>query len=46
MISGGIGSLEDIKEIKLKNEKNIEGVVVGKALYEGKISFKDLIDYA
>ena len=46
LISGGIGSLEDIKEIKLKNEKNIEGVVVGNALYEGKISFKDLIDYA
>ena len=46
LISGGIGSLEDIKEIKLKNEKNIEGVIVGKAIYEGKISFKDLIDYA
>ena len=46
LISGGIRSLEDIKEIKSKNEKNIEGVVVGKAIYEGKINFKELIDYA
>jgi phosphoribosylformimino-5-aminoimidazole carboxamide ribotide isomerase len=35
--SGGVGSLADIEALVAANEPNIEGVVVGRALYDGKI---------
>ncbi len=38
--SGGISSLKDIEDIK---SACCEGVIVGKAVYEGKIKLKDLI---
>ncbi len=40
--SGGIGSIKDIKIIESLSAENIEGVIIGKAIYEGKISLKDL----
>ncbi len=42
VVSGGVSSLEDIKNIKLINSPNIEGVIVGKAIYDGDINIKDL----
>lgn len=35
--SGGVGSLGDIQALVAANEPNIEGVVVGRALYDGRI---------
>jgi len=35
--SGGVGSLADIKALVAAGEPNIEGVVVGRALYDGRI---------
>jgi phosphoribosylformimino-5-aminoimidazole carboxamide ribotide isomerase len=35
--SGGVGSLADIKALVATGEPNIEGVVVGRALYDGRI---------
>lgn len=35
--SGGVGSLADIEALVAANEPNIEGVVVGRALYDGRI---------
>ena len=40
LISGGISSIEDIK--KAKTLKNIEGVIVGKAIYDGDIKLEEL----
>ena len=40
LISGGVSSIEDIK--KAKTLKNIEGVIVGKAIYDGDIKLEDL----
>ena len=37
--SGGISSMEDIEQL---DEAGISGVIVGKAIYEGKISLKTL----
>jgi phosphoribosylformimino-5-aminoimidazole carboxamide ribotide isomerase len=37
--SGGVSCIEDILEL---NQLGCEGVIVGKAIYEGKISLKDL----
>lgn len=35
--SGGVGSLADIEALIAANEPNIEGVVIGRALYDGRI---------
>ena len=40
-ISGGVSSIGDIK--KAKNLKNIEGIIVGKAIYDGDIKLEELV---
>ena len=42
IISGGISSIEDIKKIKSLNNPNIEGIIVGKSIYDGDIKIKEL----
>jgi phosphoribosylformimino-5-aminoimidazole carboxamide ribotide isomerase len=41
IISGGVSSIDDIK--KSKNLKNIEGIIVGKAIYDGDIQLEELV---
>ena len=41
VISGGVSSMEDIK--KAKNLKNVEGIIVGKAIYDGDIKLEELV---
>ena len=41
IISGGVSSIDDIR--KAKDLKNIEGIIVGKAIYDGDIDLKDLV---
>ena len=42
VISGGISSIKDIEKIKSLNNPNIEGVIIGKAIYDGDIQISDL----
>jgi phosphoribosylformimino-5-aminoimidazole carboxamide ribotide isomerase len=35
--SGGVGSIADIDALVAAREPNIEGVVIGRALYDGRI---------
>jgi len=42
IISGGVSSISDIKKAKKLNNKNIEGIIVGKAIYDGDIKLEDL----
>ena len=42
VISGGVSSLKDIKKAKNLNDKRIEGIIVGKAIYDGDIKLEDL----
>ena len=44
--SGGISTLEDIKKLKAIGGKNLEGIIIGRALYEGKIKLEDAIRIA
>ena len=44
IISGGVSSIEDIKKAKNLNSKNIEGIIVGKAIYDGDIKLEDLAE--
>ena len=41
IISGGVSSIDDIK--KGKELKNIEGIIVGKAIYDGDINLVELV---
>ena len=41
VISGGVSSINDIK--KAKSLKNIEGIIVGKAIYDGDIKLEELV---
>ena len=42
VISGGVSSLSDIKQAKGLKNKNIEGIIVGKAIYDGEIKLDEL----
>jgi len=42
IISVGISSIEDIKKIKSLNNPNIEGLIVGKSIYDGDIKINEL----
>jgi phosphoribosylformimino-5-aminoimidazole carboxamide ribotide isomerase len=41
IISGGVSSIDDVK--KAKGLKNIEGIIVGKAIYDGDIKLEELV---
>ena len=41
IISGGVSSIDDIKQAK--NLKNVEGIIVGKAIYDGDIKLEELV---
>ena len=43
IISGGVSSIDDIKKAKEFNNKNIEGIIVGKAIYDGDIKLDELV---
>ena len=43
VISGGVSSIDDIKKAKELNNKNIEGIIVGKAIYDGDIKLDELV---
>ncbi len=38
--SGGVSTLEDVRRVK---EAGLAGVIIGRALYEGKISLRDVV---
>ena len=43
IISGGVSSINDIKKAKELNNNNIEGIIVGKAIYDGDIKLDELV---
>ena len=42
VISGGVSSMNDIKKARELNNKKIEGIIVGKAIYDGDIKLDEL----
>jgi len=42
IISGGVSSIDDIKKVKELANENIEGIIVGKAIYDGDIKLDEL----
>lgn len=44
IVSGGIGSLEDIRNVKqASSDSNIAGVIIGKALYENRFTLEEAL---
>ena len=43
VISGGVSSINDIQKAKELNNKRIEGIIVGKAIYDGDIKLDELV---
>ena len=43
VISGGVSSINDIQKAKDLNNKRIEGIIVGKAIYDGDIKLDELV---
>jgi phosphoribosylformimino-5-aminoimidazole carboxamide ribotide isomerase len=46
VVSGGVGSIEDVKKIKAVADEGIEGVVIGTALYTGAIDLAQAVNVA
>ena len=44
IISGGVSSIADINKAKDLNNKNIEGIIIGKAIYDGDIKLDELAE--
>jgi phosphoribosylformimino-5-aminoimidazole carboxamide ribotide isomerase len=44
VISGGVSSINDIRKAKELNNKKIEGIIVGKAIYDGDIKLDELAE--
>ena len=41
IVSGGISSLDDLRNLKALEKQTIIGVIVGRALYDVKITLKE-----
>jgi len=44
ILSGGVSSLDDLKEVKKAEGSGIEGVISGRALYDGRINVAEAIE--
>ena len=44
--SGGVGTLNDIRNLRQKADPLVDSVIVGKALYEGRFKLEDAIEVA
>ena len=42
VVSGGVSSINDVIVAKKNKSKNIEGIIIGKAIYDGNIDIKQL----
>lgn len=44
--SGGITSLEDVKALLSLKEEGLQGMIIGKALYSGKLNLREVLEIA
>lgn len=42
ILSGGIGSMDHIRAVEERGEKNVVGIIVGRAIYEKSVDLEDL----
>lgn len=44
--SGGISSADDVRKLKALGKPNLEGAIAGKALYDGRVTLKELMAFS
>jgi len=44
--SGGVGSIDDVRAVRAAVKDNVSGMIIGKALYDGRISPEDALKAA
>ena len=44
--SGGVASIEDVRKVMERERDGIEGIIIGKALYAGKVDLKEALAVA
>jgi phosphoribosylformimino-5-aminoimidazole carboxamide ribotide isomerase len=44
--SGGVSTVEDVRALSSLGEPRLDGVIIGKALYEGRFRLEDVLAYA
>ena len=42
VVSGGVSSISDVMDVKKNRSKNIEGIIIGKSIYDGNININEL----
>jgi phosphoribosylformimino-5-aminoimidazole carboxamide ribotide isomerase len=42
--SGGVGSLEDLRALRVLGDRGLEAVIVGRALYEGRFTLAEAVE--
>lgn len=45
-VAGGVAGINDIKKLKELEDKGVRGIIIGKALYEGRIDLREAISIA
>jgi phosphoribosylformimino-5-aminoimidazole carboxamide ribonucleotide (ProFAR) isomerase len=45
ILSGGVSTLEDVEKCSQIREKNFEGVIIGKALYEKRFELRSALSH-
>jgi phosphoribosylformimino-5-aminoimidazole carboxamide ribotide isomerase len=46
IVSGGVASLEDIRQVKAAEAEGLEGIIIGKALYTGAVELSTALQIA
>ncbi len=46
IVSGGVADLEDVKRVKATEQNGIDGMIIGKAIYTGKIDLAKAMEIA
>ncbi len=46
IVSGGVAGIEDVKQVKANGAYGLEGLIIGKALYAGKIDLAEALEIA
>jgi len=46
IVSGGVSSLDDILRLKVLEKQGVAGIIIGKALYEGKFTLTQALKFA
>jgi phosphoribosylformimino-5-aminoimidazole carboxamide ribotide isomerase len=44
--SGGVSSIADVRQLSTLNHPRLDGVIIGKALYEGRFELEEALTYA